>query len=86
MSKDNKIVKPLTLAIGAAFAATLATSNVANAASMGDNPFAMAELESGYIQLAAEGKCGEGKCGEGKKAKAKTKEGKCGEGKCGGSK
>ena len=44
------------------------------------NPFGLQTLDSGYMQDAAEGKCGEGKCG-GDKAK---KEGKCGEGKCGG--
>jgi uncharacterized low-complexity protein len=45
------------------------------------NPFGFQELEAGYMQFAAEGKCGEGKCG-GDKA---GKEGKCGEGKCGGA-
>ena len=54
----------------------------AGAAVAQTNPFGMQELESGYMQFAAEGKCGEGKCG-GDKA---TKEGKCGEGKCGGDK
>ena len=52
------------------------------------NPFGMDALESGYKQIAAEGKCGEGKCGADKmkdKAKAAT-EGKCGEGKCGADK
>jgi uncharacterized low-complexity protein len=83
MSNEKKIMKPLSVAIGATFAASMAASTVANAAPAGDNPFAMSELQSGYMQLAAEGKCGEGKCGEGKKD-AKKKEGKCGEGKCGG--
>lgn len=59
----------LTLATGAAFAATVALAPVAHAA---DNPFGMAKLDSGY-QLAAaddkkkDGKCGEGKCGGTKK-------------------
>lgn len=99
MSKEKTILKPLSVALGATFAVTLAASNV-SAAPAGDNPFAMSELKSGYMQLAGnEGKCGgkketkEGKCGEGKKAekegkcgegKKSTKEGKCGEGKCGG--
>ena len=87
MSKEKKILKPLSIAIGATFAASMAASTVANAAPASDNPFAMSELSSGYMQLAKEGKCGEGKCGEGKKADAKEKEGKCGakekEGKCG---
>ncbi|MDH5514432.1 MAG: hypothetical protein OEY45_04665 [Gammaproteobacteria bacterium] len=82
MSKTSTL-KPLAVAMGAAFVTSLATSPVANAA---ENPFAMSELSSGYMVADShmEGKCGEGKCG-GEKAKA-TKEGKCGEGKCGGDK
>lgn len=84
----------LTLATGAAFAATVALAPLAYAA---DNPFGMAKLDSGY-QLAAaddkkkDGKCGEGKCGatkmsgDKKPADDKKKDGKCGEGKCGGTK
>ncbi|MGD8783626.1 MAG: low-complexity protein [Thioalkalispiraceae bacterium] len=84
MSKQNKTLKPLSIAIGTTFAVSMAASNIASAAPAGENPFAMSELESGYMQVAEkEGKCGEGKCGEGKKADAKDKEGKCGEGKCG---
>ncbi|MEN8132896.1 MAG: hypothetical protein ABFS45_22495 [Pseudomonadota bacterium] len=71
-------MKPLAFALGAAFATTLSSASVANAA---DNPFAMTEISGGYMVAAAdEGKCGEGKCGGEKKA---TTEGKCGEGKCG---
>jgi uncharacterized low-complexity protein len=77
----------ITLALGTAFAASLAAAPIVKAA---DNPFQMDALSKGY-QVAdnkpTEGKCGEGKCGEGKcggdKAKDKDKEGKCGEGKCG---
>ncbi len=95
MSKKT-VVKPLSVALGAAFVASLAGTSVANAA---DNPFSMTELSSGYMvadshegkcggeKKAKEGKCGEGKCGEGMKAKEgkcgegmKAKEGKCGEG------
>ena len=91
MSKETKILKPLSLAIGATFAVSMAASNIASAAPAGENPFAMNELESGYMQVAGnEGKCGEGKCGgdkgkkEGKCGDDKgKKEGKCGEGKCG---
>ena len=79
-------LKPLTLALGAAFVTSLAGTSVANAA---ENPFAMSDLSSGYMvaemdenKMEKEGKCGEGKCG-GDKTK---KEGKCGEGKCGGDK
>ena len=91
MSKETKILKPLSIAIGATFAVSMAASNIASAAPAGDNPFAMSELESGYMQVAGkDGKCGEGKCGgdkkkdkEGKCGEGKKKEGKCGEGKCG---
>lgn len=82
----------LTMALGTAFAASLAVAPVAKAAS---NPFAMDSLKNGY-QVAgddkkADGKCGEGKCGATKgmsmadrNANAKMMaEGKCGEGKCG---
>ena len=84
--------KSLSIALGAAFATSLAAAPVANAA---DNPFAMSELSSGYMVADShmEGKCGEGKCG-GDKAKTMATEGadkamgegKCGEGKCGGDK
>lgn len=87
MSKSNSM-KPLALAMGAAFVTSLAGASVANAA---ENPFGMTELSNGYmVAESKEGKCGgsmskekmkEGKCG-GEKAK-KMKEGKCGEGKCG---
>ena len=82
MSKKSQL-KPLSIALGTAFAASMAASNVATAAE--GNPFATNQLSSGYMQVAdkhKEGKCGEGKCG-GKKSE---KEGKCGEGKCGGNK
>ena len=87
MKKQN-----LTLAAGAAFAASFALSPMANA---GDNPFGMQKLDGGY-QLAQadkkmDGKCGadkakDGSCGADKKAKDKKKDGKCGEGKCGAEK
>ena len=77
----------LALAASAAMTAGLVlTPGIASA----ENPFAAAELTSGYMQLAAhhaeEGKCGEAKCG----AENKAEEAKCGaekkaeEGKCGG--
>jgi uncharacterized low-complexity protein len=77
MTKSNKTT--IALAASAALTAGLAMSTAATADA---NPFASAELSSGYMQL-AEGKCGEGKCGGEKKA---DKEGKCGEGKCGAEK
>ena len=52
MSKETKILKPLSIAIGATFAVSMAASNIASAAPAGDNPFAMSELESGYMQVA----------------------------------
>ena len=80
---QKSTLKPLAVAMGAAFVTSLATTPVANAA---ENPFAMSELSSGYMVAGShkEGKCGEGKCGEGKcGGKAASKEGNCGEGKCG---
>ena len=84
---NKTVIKPLSVAIGAAFITSLAGASVANAA---ENPFGMSALSSGYqvadnaegkcgegMKDKKEGKCGEGKCGEGMKDK---KEGKCGEG------
>ena len=88
----------LTLAVGAAFAASLASVQPAAA---DENPFKMESLKNGYQVAAADkakdGKCGEGKCGGGDKKKEgacggdKKKEGACGgdkkkEGACGGDK
>jgi len=85
MSKKT-VMKPVAVALGAAFVTSLAATSVASAA---ENPFGMTELSSGYM-VAEEGKCGgkmqksadEGKCGAKMKEKMK-KEGKCGEAKCG---
>lgn len=69
----------LAVATGSLLTATLAFSPILSAEI---NPFASAELSSGYMQLVekdAEGKCGEAKCGE----DMKDGEGKCGEAKCG---
>ncbi len=79
---DKTIIKPIAAAVGLAFVSSLAVSTTAFAA---DNPFAMSDLNSGYLlagdDKGEEGKCGEGKCGD------KGDEGKCGEkgdeGKCG---
>ncbi len=84
---NNNFLKPISFAISTAVVAIAATGSVSAADA---NPFAMNELSSGYMQVAAaEGKCGEGKCGgdmmKAKKAKM-AKDGKCGEGKCGGDK
>ena len=86
----KKIKKtPLSFAIGTSIVASFASTNVMAT----NNPFAMTELSSGYMNLAEaeadgdkkmEGKCGEGKCGGKAKDTEKKAEGKCGEGKCGG--
>jgi uncharacterized low-complexity protein len=85
---EKKNMKPLTVALGTAVTATLASIPAAQA---GDNPFGMSKLSEGYMVAAEEGKCGEGKCGSNAK-KQKMEEGKCGakseekkteEGKCG---
>jgi uncharacterized low-complexity protein len=85
---NYSIKKPLVTAIGAAVVGSLsATASVA-----AENPFAMQELDSGYMQVATEGKCGEGKCGGSGGAAKSAAEGKCGgtskssEGSCGGMK
>lgn len=78
-------VKPLSIAVGAAFITSLASAGVASAA---ENPFAMTQLSSGYMVADSH----EGKCGGEKKTMEDSKdgtekkvmeEGKCGEGKCG---
>lgn len=77
--------KTLALAVGSAFALTMATASVSAA----ENPFEATTLSSGY-QVAEHGKEGEGKCGTGKCGAEKAKEGACGEkgkeGKCGAEK
>ena len=87
----NKTQKSISLAIGGAFALSIAAASI-NAA---ENPFALKSLSSGY-QVAdnhtktKDGKCGTGKCGANKNME-KSAEGKCSaekahEGKCGGEK
>lgn len=83
MKKMNK--SPLAAAMGAALVSSMAATAVQAEA----NPFAMAEMQSGYMQL-AEMKCGasmgmpemkkgaEGACAASKAAPAKAKEGSCG--------
>ena len=84
----NKTQKTISLAIGGAFALSIAAATV-NAA---ENPFALKSLSSGYQVAdnhtkAKDGKCGTGKCGANKKKTEKAAEGKCSaekaaEGKC----
>jgi uncharacterized low-complexity protein len=60
----------LSLAIGTAFAASVAIAPVASAA---DNPFEMDSLDDGYQVVAADKKAKEGKCGEGRCGGGSTK-------------
>jgi uncharacterized low-complexity protein len=55
---SNKIVKPLTLALGAAFVGSLSLTQMAQAASA----FQISPLLAPYAATGTEGKCGEGKC------------------------
>ncbi len=77
----NEKIKPVALAVGAAFAASMAMTTLAS--TEGDL-FAAEELEPRYDLLAdahgGEGSCGEGSCGE---EGEKDEEGSCGEGSCG---
>jgi uncharacterized low-complexity protein len=76
MSDKKTILKPIAAAIGVAFVSSVAFSSSSFAS---DNPFAMTDLDSGYmlaVDKGEEGKCGEGKCGE-----DKGEEGSCGEDK-----
>jgi len=87
----NRKMKPIAAAVGAAFAASLATGAAADQGTA--DPFE-AELLQGVVLADAHGgegkcgegegeaKCGEGKCGEGE-GSGDTDEAKCGEGKCG---
>ena len=86
------INKKTTIALAASAALTAGFALSPMTASADTNPFASAELSSGYMQL-AEGNCGankdaEAKCGANKVAHedGKKAEGKCGEAKCGANK
>ena len=88
----NDKIKPVALAVGAAFAASMAMTTLADAE--GDL-FAAEELEPRYDLLAdahgGEGSCGEkddaeGSCGDKDEGSCGDKdegEGSCGEGSCG---
>ena len=64
MRMSNKVIKPLTLALGAAFVGSLSLASIASAS----QNFQLAQMNGGYMlgDKAAEGKCGEGKCGANK--------------------
>jgi uncharacterized low-complexity protein len=63
---SNKMIKPLSIAVGVAFVGSLAIAQAASASS-----FSLTDLDSGYQQVgeghehdkSKEGACGEGKCG-----------------------
>jgi uncharacterized low-complexity protein len=74
---SNKIVKPLSIAMGAAFVGSLALAQTANASTA----FQLTPLVGGYT-LAAEGKCGEGKCGATKGMKCMDMKEKAAQDKC----
>ncbi len=75
----NKTQKSISLAIGSAFALSIATTTVHAA----ENPFALKSLANGYqiaeadATKAKHGRCGAGKCGANKKKMHKAKEGAC---------
>ncbi len=80
---SNKMIKPVSLAVGAAFLGSLTFgAYAADGTGMQATDLAQGYMLVGDEKAKEEGKCGEGKCG-GDKAK---EEGKCGEGKCGGDK
>ncbi len=73
MKKTTKTITTIGTALASSFAVTAVTAE--------SNPFAMTELNSGYMQLAQSDKAGEMKCGS--KMKMDKSEAACGEGKCG---
>lgn len=86
---EKKLIKPLSLAVGAALAGSFAIAGTVNAADTAESPFQISSLEIGYMLGGHEGSCGgdkkhdkkgEGSCGEGHH---KDGEGSCGEGSCG---
>ena len=92
---ENKVAKPVAVAVGLALTGSLGISSVASA-DVGASPFAMTSLSAGYMLGAGEGNCGgdkgekaEGSCGGDKEDKedtdteGDTDEGKDAEGKCG---
>ena len=95
MADKTIMTKPVAAAVGVAFVSSLAATTVVADV---DNPFAMADLDSGYLLAGshddAEGNCGEkgeggdcGEKGEGGDCGEKGEGGDCGEkgddGKCG---
>ncbi len=75
---SNKIIKPLTLAVGAAFIGSIALTQMVHA----NSAFTVKPLVSGYMLAGAEGKCGEGKCGATKGKKCMEMPAKADQDKC----
>ncbi|MAA74734.1 MAG: hypothetical protein CMN28_08515 [Salinisphaeraceae bacterium] len=77
--------KPLSIALGTAFAATVTFAGMASAGN--SNPFQAEEISgTSSTVILAEGKCGEGKCGGEKGGEGSCGGDKGGEGSCGGDK
>jgi uncharacterized low-complexity protein len=85
----SKIVKPLSLAVGAAFIGSMSLSQIA----LADTGFQLNQMKSGYnladqaaapadAAKAKEGKCGEGKCGATKGKKCMDMTDKAAQDKC----
>jgi uncharacterized low-complexity protein len=85
----SKIVKPLSLALGAAFIGSISLSQVA----LADTSFQLNQMKSGYnladqapapadAAKSKEGKCGEGKCGANKGKKCMDMTAKADQDKC----
>ncbi len=90
MKKTNKA--PLAIAIGSTLVSGIASTAVQAETTLNtdNNPFAITDLSTGYMQTAAsdsgkmkDGSCGEGKCGG---AMQKGSEEKTAEGSCAGNK
>ena len=75
MTDKTLMTKPVAAAVGVAFVSSLAASTTAAA---DDNPFAVADLDSGYM-LAGNHEGQDGQCGEKGEKGEKAKEGSCGE-------
>ncbi len=71
---SNKMIKPVSLAVGAAFLGSLTFgAYAANGTGLQATDLAQGYMLVGDDKAKEEGKCGEGKCGG-----AKAEEGKCG--------
>ena len=74
----SDIKKPSVLSFAVSAAISVSIGSIPSV-SASDNPFAVQDLKSGYMQF-VESNCGEGNCGG---DSAKDDESNCGEGNCG---